>query len=88
MLGPILAKGGQQLGLFRRAQKSDSLVVFGLDLDQRGRIGREHMILDRLAKEQRKGVSVAVPRRWGPFPLIVLLKEPFLNILSRNPFGW
>jgi hypothetical protein len=62
--------------------------MFGLGLDQRSRIHREHMILDSLVKNQRKGVSVAVPRRWGPFPLIALLKQPCLNILSRNPFGW
>ena len=62
--------------------------MFGFGLDQRSRVGREHMILNRFAEGQRKGVPIAVPRRWGPFTLIALFEQPFLNILFRNPYGW
>ena len=61
--------------------------MFGLGLDQRGWIDREHLILNGLAKNQREGVPVAIPRRRRPFPILALLKQPFLNILSCNPFG-
>jgi len=57
-------------------------------LDQRSRVGREHMILNRLAENQRKGIPVAIPRGRGPFPLITLFEQPRLNILLRNPFDW
>jgi hypothetical protein len=76
-----------QLRSLGHAQESDAFIVFLPGLDQGGRVHREHVILDGLAKNKRESVPVAVPRRRRPTPFLALFEQPCLNTFACDPFG-